>query len=173
MSPFVEETCSCPFCKEHLPDDYVIIRRSSLNQLSVCYRCGYIWESNIHDPKRCPNCGSYKWEEPHKPNRCLRCDHEWTPRGAGRSARCPACRCRDWDNPVDKVVVKKTKLEPKPKNDDSKRFRHGTYESMMAMDAAQERCSKGTGVVDAAIEFNVPIFDLILRLKKEGIRFKI
>ena len=168
--------CTCPLCKGDLPDDYVLVRRSLLDNFTICSRCGYAWEKNKETPKRCPNCGSYKWTNPPIQNHCLRCGHRWYSRRGTKPSKCPSCRSKNWyktDREMldEEIATAMRQLEKIPVSRDEVRTDDG--ESRRAMEAAVQRCSLGQSVFSTAIELSVPILDLILNLKSKGIEARI
>lgn len=145
--------CSCPLCKGELPEDYVIVRRSLLDNFTICSRCGYAWEKNKETPKRCPNCGSYKWTNPPTENHCLRCGHRWHSRRGTKPSKCPSCRSKNWyktDREMmdEGIAIAMRQLEkiPEIEDDDSR----DDEESKKAMEAAVQRCFLGHGVFATA-----------------------
>lgn len=168
--------CTYPLCKGDLPDDYVLVRRSLLDNFTICSRCGYAWERNKEAPKRCPNCGSYRWMNPPTQNTCLRCGHRWNSRRGTKPAKCPSCRSKNWyktDQEMleEEIATGMVMLEKVPEaRDDGRR---DDSELKEALQAAVQRCFRGEGVYSVAIDLSVPILDLILALKSEGIEVRI
>ncbi len=168
--------CTCPLCKGDLPDDYVLVRRSLLDNFTICSRCGYAWEKNKETPKRCPNCGSYKWTNPPTQNHCLRCGHSWYSRRGTKPSKCPHCRSKNWyktdrDLLDEEIATAMRQLEKIPESGDDVSQDDG--ESRRTMEAAVQRCFLGQDVFTTAIELSVPILDLILNLKSKGIEVRI
>lgn len=168
--------CVCPLCKGDLSEEYILVKRSSLDNFTICARCGYAWEKNKISPKRCPSCGTYKWADTNTQHECFRCGHTWLSRRGTRPSRCPSCRSTTWNRTdediLERGIVNGMRMLDEIAGIADRHFSPEDLAFMSLIDSAVCRCALGEPVYDVAVDMSAPVLDILLELRARGIEYR-